>query len=232
MANYRPPTGDQKTKKDTEEKPSDISWRIDAWFPDLGPEKRMLRNFAVELINFNKSLNLISAGTLPSMDLIHFADSVMASQIIHKQIGDKEVYDIGSGNGFPGIVYSILFPKSKVVLVEVDSRKADFLRTMSQRLNLTNLQVMQRSFESIPPESIEFAMARGFAAIPKALLLARKVLKLKGTFYHIKGTEWALEIAEMPTQLCSFWTSGLVSEYSWPAGESKYFVVSSQKTKV
>jgi len=232
MANYRPPSGDQKTKKDSEEKPGDVAWRIDAWFPDLGPEKKILRNFAVELINFNKTLNLVSAATLPVMDLLHFSDSIKASQIIHSQVGDKEIYDIGSGSGFPGVIYSVLFPKAKVILVEQDARKADFLRTMGQRLNLPNLQVVQKSFESLPAESIEFAMARGFAAIPKALLLARKVLKLKGTFYHIKGTEWALEIAEMPTQLCSFWTSGLVSEYSWPAGESKYFIVASQKTKI
>jgi 16S rRNA (guanine527-N7)-methyltransferase len=180
---------------------------------------------------FNKTLNLIGPGSIGNADLLHFADGVFASQIIHGQISDEPLFDIGSGNGIPGLIYAILYPKAPVTLVEHDQRKTEFLRTVASRLKLTNVQVLAKSFEQLPPDSMKFAMARGFASIPKTLFLARKVVQKDGRFFHIKGTEWPLEIGEMPTQLCSFWASGLVSGYSIEELSIQYFVVASQKIK-
>lgn len=217
--------------KDKVAEPLVINWRIDAWFPELGAKTKVLKKFHEDLLNVNKSLNLIGPNSISNADLMHFADSILACRAIHKSSAGHEIYDIGSGNGFPGIVYSILFPDVKVHLVDNDSRKAEFLRNMIRGLGLKNTTVIEKSFEALPAESIKYAMTRGLAAIPKALLWARKPMMTKGMFYFIKGTEWPLEIGEMPTQLCSFWNSGLISEYSLPAGELKFFVVGSEKIK-
>lgn len=217
--------------KDKVVEPLVIHWRIDAWFPDLGPKAKVLKRYHEELLSVNKSINLIGPNSISNADLIHFADSILASRAIHKSSAGHEIFDIGSGNGFPGLVYSVLFPDVKVHLVDNDPRKAEFLRNMIRVLDLKNTDVIEKAFEALPAESMKYAMSRGLAAIPKALLLARKPLKVNGVFYSVKGTEWPLEIAEMPTQLCSFWNSGLISEYSLPVGDLKFFVVGSEKIK-
>ncbi len=207
-----------------------IQWRIDSWFTDLGDKGKVLKKFHAELIQSNKVINLVSAGSIVNADQIHFSDSIIACRIIFKASkGAKEIFDLGSGNGFPGVVYAILFPEVVVNLVESDSRKCEYLRTLVTRLDLKNVKVIEKQIEALPADSVKFAFSRGLAAIPKALLMTRKIFALGGTLYHIKGTEWPLEIAEMPTQLCSFWRSGLVSEYSLPIGDMKFFVVSSEK---
>lgn len=206
-------------------------FRLKNWFSDLSSSTLdSLHNYFLLLSKFNKTLNLISPKTLPFADAIHFADSILAvKEIIKSNPNINEIYDFGSGNGFPGVVFSILNPTIKVFLVDSDERKCEFLKTVKSELNLSNLTVLNQTIESIPEESVNFGICRGLASISKAILATRKIFKTGGVFYHMKGEGWASEIAEIPTQLCSFWTPALVSEYRLPIGEIKFAVVKTEK---
>lgn len=207
-----------------------IHWRIDTWFPDLDSDTRKkLKTFHEELLKANKSVNLISVKTIPQADAIHFADSIHASRIIHNNNSVNEIYDFGSGSGFPGIIYSLLYPKTKVHLVELDPKKAEFLKQCIITLGLKNTDVMIRAVESLPEKSIPFAMARGYASITKALLATRRLFPKGSRLFHLKSEEWATEVAQIPTQLCSFWTPSLAGEYKLPVGEIRFAVVKTDK---
>lgn len=207
-----------------------VQWRIETWFPDLTADNfKKLKQFHEELLKFNKTVNLISVKTIPHADAIHFADSILASRLINSSNTINEIYDFGSGNGFPAIVYSILYPNTKVHMVELDQRKAEFMKHMISVLGLKNSDVMIRAIESLPEGSIQFAMARGYASITKALLATRKLFPKGGRFFHLKSEEWATEIAQIPTQLCTFWTPSLAGEYRLPIGEIKFAVVKTDK---
>ena len=151
--------------------------------------------------------------------------------MIHKGIGSNDVYDFGGGNGFPGMVMAILAPKTKFYLVDVDQRRCEFLKHAIVQLGLKNVEVLTRPVESIGDDVVKCGVARGFASIPKALLMTRKVFALGGVFYHLKGEEWATEIADIPTQLCAFWSPGFLGEYKLPIGEVKFAVVHTEKIK-
>lgn len=202
-------------------------WRIDTWFPDLSPEtRRSLRSFEETMIQFNKSINLISAKSIVHGDLVHFADCILATKIVLNDSPEmKEIYDVGSGNGFPGIVLAILAPQVKVILVESDQRKAEFLKSASASLGLNNVSVIADRIESLKGEPVSFAICRGFASLTKSLMSTRKVMPLGGKFYHMKGSNWSVEIAEIPTQLCSSWMPSVVKEYTLPIGEFKLSVI-------
>jgi len=207
-----------------------IQWRIDQWFPDLDVGVRdQLKKFHDELMRFNKTVNLIGVKTIPVADAIHFADSILASRLISQSGAIPEIYDFGSGNGFPGIVYAVLHPKTKVHMVEIDGRKAEFLKHSAAHLGLKNVTVHIRAVESLPEKSVKVAMSRGFAPIAKAILLSRKIFQQGGVYYHLKSEEWATEVGQIPTQLCSFWTPGLVGEYKLPVGEIRFAVVKTDK---
>lgn len=218
-----------KKKEQKVEEPV-IPWRIDQWYPEIPELQRAaLKRYHEELIKFNKTVNLIGVKTIAFADAIHFSDSILACRAIQAAGTVPEIYDFGSGNGFPGLVMAILYPKTKVYLVEVDGRKSEFLKHVIATLKLTNCQVKIQTVESLPEKSVQLALSRGFAPIAKAVLIARRVFKKGGVYYHLKSEEWASEVGAIPTQLCSFWTPGLVCEYKLPIGEVKFAVVKTDK---
>jgi 16S rRNA (guanine527-N7)-methyltransferase len=126
---------------------------------------------------------------------------------------------------------ALLMPQRRLHLVEIDQRKAEFLKHMIGTLKLSNTDVMIRSIEALDAGSVKCAVSRGFAPISKSILMARKAVPVGGVYYHIKGEEWATEIADIPTQLCSFWLPSLLSEYKLPIGEIRFSVVKTEKIK-
>ncbi len=213
------------------EKDQSPNWRVRAWFPELEEKSQeQLFKYFTELQKFNKVVNLISSRTLVHSDAIHFADSIIASMIVSKKVNKSVyLYDLGSGNGFPGLVYSILYPNQKMILMDSDERKCQFLKHIKDLLNLPNVTVQTKKIDTLPSNTIEQAICRGFAPLPKALLMLRKSVKKGGIVYHMKSEEWALEVSQIPTQLCSIWQPALESEYKLPIGDIKMFVVKTTK---
>tara|TARA_B110001454_G_scaffold219198_1_gene251527 strand:+ start:100304 stop:100969 length:666 start_codon:yes stop_codon:yes gene_type:complete len=208
-----------------------IPWRIKEWFPDL-TEKSIttLQSYFALVVKHNKTLSLVSPKTVPVADALHFADCILGSQIVLEDSpGIKEIYDFGSGNGFPGIVFGILHPEIKVVLIESDLRKVEFLKHVVTSLSIGNVSVLHASIESLPADSVKFAIVRGFGNISKTILLARKIMPKGGVLYHMKGEQWGLEITEIPTQLCSIFFPALVREYVLPSTQIRFGVVKTTK---
>lgn len=210
---------------------SELNWRVEEWFPNLGGQPlELLHKYFETLVKFNKTLNLVSVKTIAFADSVHFADSILASQIVNEKINkDEYLYDIGSGNGFPGLVYSILYPEQKVLLVDSDERKCEFLKYVISTCKLSNVAVLNKKVETLGAESIKQAICRGYAPLPFALLQLRKCSALGAQIYHLKSEEWSLEVSQIPTQLCSIWQPGLVGEYRLPIGDAKMFVVNTEK---
>lgn len=218
-----------KKQKQQEEKPKEF-WRIKEWFSDI-PDNRVdkLKLFNSELLKYNPSLNLVSEKTLVFSDAIHFSDCIMASREIINDAKPLSITDIGAGNGFPGVVMGILFPEIKINIIERDLRKVEFLKQIITQLNQDNITCTAGWVDSIKPSSLDIVVMRGFTAISKAILLLRKQVKRGGSLYVMKSEEWATEVANIPSQLCSFWMPSLVSEYRLPVGEVKFAVVKLKK---
>lgn len=207
------------------------NWRLKEWFPDFDAKiLSQLRTFFDLVVLHNKTKNLISPKTIPVADTLHFADSIIASQIIADDApGLKSISDFGSGNGFPGVVFAILYPDVQVSLVDSDPRKIEFLNQVASSLSIGNVKVVSSSIENLPTDSVGHAMARGFSNISKTILLSRKPMRKSGTLYHMKGEQWGLEITEIPTQLCSVWYPALVQEYVLPSTQIKFGIVKTTK---
>lgn len=205
-------------------------WRVPKWFPDLSKETLdLLQLFHVELLHFNAKINLIGRGTERDADEMHFADAILGAQIMLKDCRSKVIYDVGSGNGLPGVALAILDPKRSVILVEKDMRKSEFLKQIVFRLKISNVEVRFMKFESMEPGSVETAVSRGFASISKAILMGNKCFHKGSSYYHFKTSNWPREIAEIPSQVCAVWTPALVSEYSLPVTMARRAIVVTRK---
>jgi 16S rRNA (guanine527-N7)-methyltransferase len=130
-------------------------WRVPTWFAALPAETlAMLKTFHVELLKFNGKLNLISRNTEREADETHFADSILACQLILANTSSPRIYDFGSGNGFPGLVLAILDPKREVHLVESDMRKCEFLKHMIHLLKLSKVTLLNVRLETLTDANI------------------------------------------------------------------------------
>lgn len=215
----------------SEQQAPTIYWRIDEWFSDLSPEVKIkLKAYHDELLKFNRTVNLISVKTLFVADAIHFADSILASRIIFRSHPNiDKIYDFGSGSGFPGFVFAILFPQVQVHLVESDAKKCEFLTHLQTALKVKNVTVENKTVESLGDGTIQYAMVRGLSSISKVLLMTRKIIVKGGALFHLKSEEWGAEVGEMPSQLCSIWSPSLIGEYKLPVGAVKFAVIKTDK---
>ena len=207
------------------------NWRLKSWFPDFEESAHLkLKQYFIELLKFNKVINLVSSKSLLHADAIHFSDSIQASAIVRKNISKNSyLYDIGSGNGFPGMIYALLYPDQRVILLDSDQRKCEFLKHVAEVLGLMNIVVQNKKIEHCPAESVEQAICRGYSPLPKALLSLRKIFSKDGVAFHLKSTEWADEVSQIPIQLCSTWHPSLEAEYTLPIGGIKMYIVKTTK---
>ena len=214
-----------------QELPTNFQWRIPTWYPDLSPE--VLSKFRVlfdELHKFNRTIDLVAPKTLQAADAIHFADSIMASRVIRSSHPSfSEIYDLGSGAGFPGVVFAILFTNVNVHLVEADQKRCEFLKHILSKTNTSNADVICSRMEHLKEGSVKFAIVRGLSSISTVILAMRKIVHRGGIIFHLKGEEWSQEVSGIPIQLCSLWAPGLVGEYRLPVGEIRFSVIKTDK---
>lgn len=205
-------------------------WRIPEWFEGLSDEAlHQLKVYHHELITFNGRMNLISPRTEKAADLIHFADSILGCRTIVANTDKKVFFDLGSGNGLPGLVMAALYPDCKVVPVEADARKVEFIKHCVGRMGLRNVKAIHARVEDLDQGMVECGITRAMASISKTLLLARQAAAENCEFYHFKGSSWATEVAEIPSQLLAHWETDEVKEYTLPNNETKMTVVLTRK---
>lgn len=208
-----------------------VNWRLAKWFPQLPKDViDKLSLFNQELIKANKNLNLVSEKSLLHADLVHFSDALLAFESVYKKINKNEpLYDIASGNGFPGVVIGLAYPDVKVHLVDSDQRRCDFLKKVVAITGAKNIFVIPLSAETLEEGTIEQAICRGYTTLSKAFLALRKSFKVNGVMYFMKASDWPAEISAVPTQLCSIWSPKLFHEYKLPATDSSFYVIAATK---
>lgn len=205
-------------------------WRLARWFKDLAPgQLDQLLIYHAELIKFNGRINLISPRTEKIADQVHFADSIMGGRLVLAETKASKIYDLGSGNGLPGLIMAVLEPRRKFVLVDADARKVEFLKHCVTRLNLKNVEFINGRLEDLEHDSIECAVSRGLASISKALIMSRRATATGCEFYHFKGDSWSKELAEIPSQVLAHWELKDTRSYTLPESTITLSIVLTRK---
>lgn len=112
-----------------------------------------------ELEIWNKKINLTRIIDVKGVVTRHFLDSLVLLPVLD---GVKNLLDVGSGAGFPGLVLAIAVPDLDVHLVESVGKKAHFLSHVRRVLGLENVTVHHARVEKLP-EDLRFEMVTGRA---------------------------------------------------------------------
>lgn len=92
------------------------------------------------LLEWNQKISLVSRKSVQDSFAPHYADSVWISEFAHKHLeGNETVRDLGTGAGFPGVLFAIRYPEARVILYEKMAKKKPFLEEVIAKLGLSNV---------------------------------------------------------------------------------------------
>ena len=135
------------------------------------------------LIETNKVMNLTAIREEESILEKHFIDSLLLTKIIRED--EKNIIDIGTGAGFPGLVLSIVYPDKNFLLVDSVKKKIFFINTVIEKIGLKNVKTStERAEELIKDnrEKFDVALCRGVANLRIILEYLIPFLKVNGRF--------------------------------------------------
>ena len=125
--------------------------------------------YAALLGEWNRAINLVSAGSLADLWRRHMLDSAQLRDHLPPAPNGRPrvIADLGSGAGFPGLVLALL-EVGEIHLIEADQRKASFLREVARRLDLT-VALHTCRIEAMAPLAADVITARACAPLPGLL---------------------------------------------------------------
>lgn len=156
-----------------------------------------LKVYADLLEKWNPKINLVSRASLRDLWTRHIMDSAQLMSLAPNPC--KTWVDLGSGGGFPGLVIAIMAleagsPK-EVILIESDSRKCAFLRTVIRETG-AKATVLNQRIEQTDPLSADVLTARALADLTDLLGFAERHLSEDGTALFPKGVQWQKELSD------------------------------------
>ena len=111
------------------------------------------------LRKWNLKINLTRIVDAREAAKFHYAESLFGAKFI---LSSKTLLDIGSGPGFPAIPLAVVRPEVQVTALEVNQKKALFLKEAKDELCLANLKVEPTRLEEFDWSGYDFLTSRAF----------------------------------------------------------------------
>ncbi|WP_338980068.1 16S rRNA (guanine(527)-N(7))-methyltransferase RsmG [Spiroplasma endosymbiont of Lasioglossum malachurum] len=158
--------------------------------------EQQLSQYYKILIAENKKYNLTTIIEEMEVYYKHFYDSLLISNNIILE--DQNICDVGSGAGIPGIILKICFPKLQLTIIESNTKKCQFLKTVITELNLENVYIINQRAETFAHqyrETFDIVTARALAPLNILSELCLGLVKVEGLFIAYKGLKVEEELA-------------------------------------
>jgi len=147
------------------------------------------------LIKWNKAYNLTAVRDPDEMVSRHLLDSLSIMSFVE---GERWL-DVGSGGGMPGIPMAILFPGTKVTVLDSNGKKTRFLTQVKLELKLDNLQVIHSRAEAFEPvQPFNGIISRAFSSLEDFTQWTRHMGDAQTHWLAMKGLHPADELVALP----------------------------------
>lgn len=165
------------------------------------------------IVAANETMNLTRITDPHEAAIKHVFDCVAVWRFFESA---KGVLDAGSGAGFPGIPLAIILPDQEFLLAEATQKKARFLQSVVEELELPNVEVCARRAEEVAAvQRPDLITARAVAPLERLVQLFRPFLKGRTRLLLYKGPDVE---AELQTVDKSVARAEIVHRYLLPNG--------------
>ncbi|NQX83485.1 MAG: 16S rRNA (guanine(527)-N(7))-methyltransferase RsmG, partial [Mycoplasmataceae bacterium] len=124
-------------------------------------------------------------------NLKHILDSIEI--IKHYDLKNKSIIDVGSGGGFPGLVLAIVLDKSKLILIDSNKKKIDYINFVVKELGLNNVKTINNRVEEINFKA-DVVVSRAVAPLNILLEITHHLVNKKGYLIFYKGSNVKKEL--------------------------------------
>lgn len=142
-----------------------------------------IQKYKEHLFSWNRVHNLTGARDEKTMDEFIY-DSIYPITFLPKV---KNLLDIGTGAGFPGLILAMGLPQTQVTLVEPLAKRASFLHFIKADLDLKNVKVVQKRVEEMPHEIFELVTSRAVTDTDMLLNLSKNFRDENSKLLFYKG---------------------------------------------
>lgn len=158
-----------------------------------------LAQYGSMLIEQNKVMNLTAITEPKDVATLHMLDC--APLLDCGRMNGKTLIDVGTGAGFPGMVLKILCPSLKVTLLDSLQKRLDWLDTVANQLNISDLTTVHGRAEEygLDPayrEKFDFATARAVADLRFLCEMCLPFVKVGGRFLAMKSVDSTEELEQ------------------------------------
>jgi 16S rRNA (guanine527-N7)-methyltransferase len=173
-----------------------------------------LSSYIAELSKWNKAYNLTAVRDSKAMVTLHLLDSLAASPWLY----GKNILDVGTGAGLPGIPLALVQPDVKFTLLDTNGKKVRFVNHVAGVLELENVLPVQARVEEYEPEQLfDSIISRAFSSLADFIAGSAHALAPEGRLLAMKGKLPDDELAELPEG----WSVSRVEELHVPRLEAE-----------
>ncbi len=159
---------------------------------------RNIQKYKEHLFKWNKIHNLTGARDEDILNNFIY-DAVFPVSFLKTY---KNLLDIGTGAGFPGMILAFALPNTQVTLVEPLSKRASFLQFIKADLNLENVTVVKKRVEEMQAQHFDLITSRAVTDTKMLLKLSENFRDKNSTLLFYKGEKVFEEIdADMPHKI-------------------------------
>jgi len=149
-------------------------------------QQAQLMDYLTLMFKWNSVYNLTSLRDPVQMVTHHLLDSLAAVPAFKDA---KNVLDVGSGGGLPGVVLAIVRPDMKVSMIDTVHKKTAFLTQVKAELGLANVTVYTMRVEQLAvSDKFDVITSRAFADLSDFVNWSSHLLAEQGRYIALKGT--------------------------------------------
>ena len=165
---------------------------------ELPPElSSALERYGEMLLEKNKVMNLTAITEPNEVATLHFLDSLCLTRYV--RLSGKQMVDVGTGAGFPGLPLRILEPSLQLTLLDSLGKRVNWLASVCNTLGLEGVECLHARAEEQAlvdgyRDGFDYAVSRAVASLELLCELCLPYLKVGGRFLAMKGVDSGEEI--------------------------------------
>ena len=159
-----------------------------------GDRPGKLREYVDELSKWGERIHLTGREKMADAIAAQISDSMIMLELAGE---GPMVADIGTGAGFPGIVWKLARPEWSIVLFERKERLATFLERTAALLGLDKTEIRAEDASFSTEEGVfDIVTSKAAGRLDEILPIARRMLKEGGAYVTAKGEGWEEELGD------------------------------------
>lgn len=169
---------------------------IAKYFPNLSDkQKSQFAALGSLYPEWNEKINVISRNDIDELYTRHILHSLAIAKF-NLLDNSKNIIDVGTGGGFPGIPLAIMYPEKQFTLIDSIGKKISVVQDVIEKIGLTNATAQKINSNDLH-QKFDTIVSRAVTAFPNFVKQTHKLLEKSPTssIVYLKGGDFEEEIA-------------------------------------